>query len=126
EVAGNDRAEDPSDRPDDPVATTGVVDEDRRRGSVGRHGQLLAGGSEGGSAAFLRFLRVIEETCRRITARLIRLGRRDSGPGCLVGRHAVQVTVSAVSNPSSDTVIVERRGFVQLITINRPEAKNAL
>jgi enoyl-CoA hydratase len=34
----------------------------------------------------------------------------------------VQVTVSPVSNE----VKVERRGFVQVITINRPEAKNAL
>ena len=29
-------------------------------------------------------------------------------------------------SPVSDEVIVERRGLVQVITINRPEAKNAL
>ena len=34
--------------------------------------------------------------------------------------------MSAVTDPSSDPVIVERRGLVQVITINRPEAKNAL
>jgi enoyl-CoA hydratase len=54
---------------------------------------------------------------------------RDAGSvalACLVARRTLQATVSPVSNPSSDTVIVERRGFVQVITINRPEAKNAL